>query len=279
MSGTTLGAAVAVGVILAAAAMIAPLRQWHRTLTRPDTAARLLDADPARRREAWALLEADLRDEQTRDETLAAIDFAVEASLQEGSPTDDAIAELALRRDRFSAWRWNREPDRALIERAITIAAAPSRDGDPALVAFAGQRLLDFPNHAAWPVASSSTAAIWNRLDPPMQARLLPRVASLEPRSRRETLAQLDVPTDPRLAGRLLLSRLAANGSLTMESMHVPEPVMSLSIKPKKSEYVSKFMKALSRFQREDPTFKVSQNDETEEMIISGMGELEENTI
>jgi len=61
---------------------------------------------------------------------------------------------------------------------------------------------------------------------------------------------------------------------ISMESMHVPEPVMSLSIKPKKAEYISKFMKALSRFQREDPTFRVSQNDETEEIIISGMGEL-----
>jgi len=64
------------------------------------------------------------------------------------------------------------------------------------------------------------------------------------------------------------------NVAVSMESMHVPEPVMSLSIKPKKTEYISKFMKALKRFQREDPTFRISQNDETEEMIISGMGEL-----
>ncbi len=64
------------------------------------------------------------------------------------------------------------------------------------------------------------------------------------------------------------------NLHVSMESMHVPEPVMSLSIKPKKTEYISKFMKALKRFQREDPTFRISQNEETEEMIISGMGEL-----
>lgn len=64
------------------------------------------------------------------------------------------------------------------------------------------------------------------------------------------------------------------NVTVTMESMHVPEPVMSLSIKPKKSEYISKFIKAVQRFQREDPTFRISQNEETQEMIISGMGEL-----
>lgn len=64
------------------------------------------------------------------------------------------------------------------------------------------------------------------------------------------------------------------NLQISMESMHIPEPVMSLSIKPKKTEYISKFIKALNRFQREDPTFRVTQNDETEEMIMSGMGEL-----
>ena len=64
------------------------------------------------------------------------------------------------------------------------------------------------------------------------------------------------------------------NVPVSMESMHVPEPVMSLSIKPKKAEYISKFIKAVTRFQREDPTFRISQNEETEEMIISGMGEL-----
>ncbi len=54
----------------------------------------------------------------------------------------------------------------------------------------------------------------------------------------------------------------------------MPEPVMSLTIKPKKQAQLEVFLKALNRFQREDPTFVVKQNAESEEIIISGMGEL-----
>jgi len=64
------------------------------------------------------------------------------------------------------------------------------------------------------------------------------------------------------------------NTNLNMTSMHVPEPVMSLTIKPKKNDQLDLFLKALARFQREDPTFLVKQNEESEEIIISGMGEL-----
>lgn len=59
-----------------------------------------------------------------------------------------------------------------------------------------------------------------------------------------------------------------------MTSMHIPEPVMSLSIRPLKREYLDKFSKALAKFQREDPTFKVKQDEESKQVIISGMGEL-----
>ena len=59
-----------------------------------------------------------------------------------------------------------------------------------------------------------------------------------------------------------------------MQEMHVPDPVMSLTIKPKKADQLEVFLKALNRFQREDPTFVVKQNMESEEIIISGMGEL-----
>lgn len=55
--------------------------------------------------------------------------------------------------------------------------------------------------------------------------------------------------------------------------MFVPEPVISLSIKPKGKENAN-FSKALNRFQREDPTFRVHIDNESKETIISGMGEL-----
>jgi len=62
--------------------------------------------------------------------------------------------------------------------------------------------------------------------------------------------------------------------AVVLESMFVPEPVMSLSIKPKKSTDLDTLGKALNRFTKQDPTFRVHVDPETSETIISGMGEL-----
>lgn len=59
-----------------------------------------------------------------------------------------------------------------------------------------------------------------------------------------------------------------------MTSMFVPEPVVSLSIKPKVSRDADNFSKAMNRFIKEDPTFRVHVDAESQETIISGMGEL-----
>ncbi len=69
-------------------------------------------------------------------------------------------------------------------------------------------------------------------------------------------------------------SFVAPGLSLTMTSMYVPEPVISLAIFPKDNKSEVNVYKALGRFTKEDPTFKVLVNSETGDTIISGMGEL-----
>jgi elongation factor G len=62
--------------------------------------------------------------------------------------------------------------------------------------------------------------------------------------------------------------------NLTMTSMYVPEPVIALAIKPVDNKAEINMSKALNRFTKEDPTFKSYVDEETNETIISGMGEL-----
>ncbi len=58
------------------------------------------------------------------------------------------------------------------------------------------------------------------------------------------------------------------------ESIFVPEPVISLAVNPVDNAAQTRMAKALNRFMKEDPTFKVRVDEESNETLISGMGEL-----
>jgi elongation factor G len=59
-----------------------------------------------------------------------------------------------------------------------------------------------------------------------------------------------------------------------LESIRFPEPVLSVAIEPKTNIDQDKMGEALQKLTEEDPTFKVTYNQETGQTIISGMGEL-----
>jgi elongation factor G len=61
---------------------------------------------------------------------------------------------------------------------------------------------------------------------------------------------------------------------VAMSGMHVPDPVISLSIRTKDQKGQANLSKALGRFVREDPTFRSHVDPESSETVISGMGEL-----
>ncbi|HSO00251.1 MAG TPA: elongation factor G [Candidatus Nanopelagicales bacterium] len=62
--------------------------------------------------------------------------------------------------------------------------------------------------------------------------------------------------------------------SVAMSSMYVPEPVISLTVTPKDNKSQNNMSKALRRFSKEDPTFRVGADAETGDTVIAGMGEL-----
>ena len=61
---------------------------------------------------------------------------------------------------------------------------------------------------------------------------------------------------------------------IILESLFVPEPVISVAVEPETKSDVEKLSKALQALSDEDPTFKVSTNPETNQTVIAGMGEL-----
>jgi len=64
------------------------------------------------------------------------------------------------------------------------------------------------------------------------------------------------------------------NSPILLEKMDFPEPVISMAIEPKTQADSDKLKKSLDILALEDPTFRVSSNEETGQMLISGMGEL-----
>ncbi|QEN03152.1 elongation factor G [Thiospirochaeta perfilievii] len=61
---------------------------------------------------------------------------------------------------------------------------------------------------------------------------------------------------------------------ILLEQMEFPEPVISVAIEPKTVSDQDKMKNALENLKREDPTFKVAEDAETGQLVISGMGEL-----
>lgn len=60
----------------------------------------------------------------------------------------------------------------------------------------------------------------------------------------------------------------------SLENIFVADPVIKISVEPKSRDNADKLGKALQRFRKEDPTFHVMTDDETNETVIAGMGEL-----
>lgn len=61
---------------------------------------------------------------------------------------------------------------------------------------------------------------------------------------------------------------------IILESLFIPEPVISVAVEPKTKQDTEKLSKALQALSEEDPTFRVSIDSETNQTVIAGMGEL-----
>ncbi|MGB3695780.1 MAG: elongation factor G [Spirulinaceae cyanobacterium] len=64
------------------------------------------------------------------------------------------------------------------------------------------------------------------------------------------------------------------DNAVILESLYIPEPVISVAVEPKTKQDMDKLSKALQSLSDEDPTFRVSIDSETNQTVIAGMGEL-----
>jgi elongation factor G len=64
------------------------------------------------------------------------------------------------------------------------------------------------------------------------------------------------------------------NAPVILESLFIPEPVISVAVEPKTKQDMEKLSKALQSLSEEDPTFRVNIDPETNQTVIAGMGEL-----
>lgn len=123
--------------------------------------------------------------------------------------------------------------------------------------------------------------------------RLRPGDALLNPRgSRKERAARVlrlhadaRQPLDEAVAGDIVaLTGLKFTGTgdtlcdpkapIVFEALEFPEPVISMVVEPKSTEDRDKLRAALARLEHEDPTFHVSEDEETGQWVVAGMGEL-----
>ncbi len=66
----------------------------------------------------------------------------------------------------------------------------------------------------------------------------------------------------------------ATEEPIVLETLFIPEPVISVAVEPKTKGDMEKLSKALTALAEEDPTFRVSTDPETSQTVIAGMGEL-----
>ncbi|MFH1868067.1 MAG: elongation factor G [Candidatus Omnitrophota bacterium] len=84
-----------------------------------------------------------------------------------------------------------------------------------------------------------------------------------------------DIAAVAKLKDTTLGNTIAVDGSkISFDPIVLPEPAISLSVKPKSRQDEEKIMSALARLTSEDPTFKYGRNAQTKELIISGLGDL-----